>query len=227
MSKRLNLFWIISSFFLSVNAQWTERDSLELKRLLNNDGEIKLNRDIIKDIDFDPFMGKPMVDETKPALEFDATLPKALPDRGEIKLSLRPYTANTKFNYDPIYQKKIAVNANTWKSNKFGHLTMRLIPTNWAQSIYDPTIRRSVEEIEATGLRYRPLSERANNMAVGGWGSSKGNGISGMDFDVVFTRNFWDAKGRKRKARTLDVLQSYGDSVTVLIKEEIKKVIIQ
>jgi hypothetical protein len=31
-----------------------------------------------------------------------------------------------------------------------------------------------------------------------------------------FTREFWNFKGRKRRARTLEVLKAYGDSITVL-----------
>ena len=55
-----------------------------------------------------------------------------------------------------------------------------------------------------------------NNMAVGGWQGASGGGISGLDLMTPFTREFWNFKGRKRRARTLEVLKAYGDSITVL-----------
>lgn len=61
-----------------------------------------------------------------------------------------------------------------------------------------------------------PVTERANNMAVGGWQGASGGGISGLDLMTPFTREFWNFKGRKRRARTLEVLKAYGDSITVL-----------
>ena len=38
-----------------------------------------------------------------------------------------------------------------------------------------------------------------------------------------FTREFWNFKGRRRRARTLEVLKAYGDSTTVLIKHPVKE----
>ena len=90
-----------------------------------------------------------------------------------------------------------------------------MIPTNWAKHPFDAGPRETVEQIEATGLRYR-VTERANNMAVGGWQGANGGGISGLDLMTPFTREFWNFKGCKRRARTLEVLKAYGDSITVL-----------
>lgn len=224
MSKRLSLFLSVSLISLLAHAQWNEKDSLELRRILSTDGEIKLNPNIIKEIDFGKFAGEQVMADEKPALQFDATLPKVFPEKKEIKLSLRPYTANTRYNYDPIYQKKIAIKEDTWKYGDKFHLRMVLIPSNWAKSPMDPGIRNSVEEIEATGLRYNPLANRANNMTVGSWGPAGGNGMS-LDFMAPFTKDFWDKKGRKRRARTLEVLQNYGDSITTQIKDEIRTIV--
>jgi hypothetical protein len=44
---------------------------------------------------------------------------------------------------------------------------------------------------------------------------------SGHDFSTVFTRDFWDRKGRLRRARTLLVLSQYGDSTTVALNKPI------
>lgn len=167
-------------------------------------------------------LGSPKEDMNKSWLEFDSSLP-VMPQMPEKKvvLTLRPYTANTKYNWDPVYQKKITVNKNTWRSSPFYELTKLKIYTNWAKRPLDAGPRESVEQIEATGLRYM-VTERANNMAVGSWRGVGGGGISG-DFMAPFTKDFWNIKGRKRRARTLEVLKTYGDSISVRRNDAIIK----
>lgn len=186
--------------------EWTPQDSLHLRRFLSGEGEVRLNPDVLKEIGIDSPLGSPKEDMNKSWLEFDSSLP-VMPQMPEKKvvLTLRPYTANTKYNWDPVYQKKITVNKNTWRSSPFYELTKLKIYTNWAKRPLDAGPRESVEQIEATGLRYM-VTERANNMAVGGWRGVGGGGISG-DFMAPFTKDFWNIKGRKRRARTLEVLK--------------------
>lgn len=38
-----------------------------------------------------------------------------------------------------------------------------------------------------------------------------------------FTKDFWNIKGRKRRARTLEVLKTYGDSISVRRNDAIIK----
>lgn len=202
--------------------EWTPQDSLHLRRFLSGEGEIRLNPDVLKEIGIDSPLGSPKEDMNKSWLEFDSSLP-VMPQMPEKKvvLTLRPYTANTKYNWDPVYQKKITVNKNTWRSSPFYELTKLKIYTNWAKRPLDAGPRESVEQIEATGLRYM-VTERANNMAVGSWRGVGGGGISG-DFMAPFTKDFWNIKGRKRRARTLEVLKTYGDSISVRRNDAIIK----
>lgn len=202
--------------------EWTPQDSLHLRRFLSGEGEVRLNPDVLKEIGIDFPLGSPKEDMNKSWLEFDSSLP-VMPQMPEKKvvLTLRPYTANTKYNWDPVYQKKITVNKNTWRSSPFYELTKLKIYTNWAKRPLDAGPRESVEQIEATGLRYM-VTERANNMAVGGWRGVGGGGISG-DFMAPFTKDFWNIKGRKRRARTLEVLKTYGDSISVRRNDAIIK----
>lgn len=230
MNKRLSLFLGISLISLLAHGQWSKKDSLDLLRVLNTDGEIKLNPNVR--IDFGSFAGEQIMVDEKPALQFDTTLPKVFPEKKDIKLSLSPYSVKTKFNYDPIYQKKIKVNRDTWKygdqdrrsegwkSGSF-HMNIDLIYSNWAKTPLDAGVRKSIDEIEATGIRYNPLANRVNNVAVGGWQPAGGSGIS-TNLAAPFTKDFWDRKGRKRRARTLQLLKNYGDSITTQIKEEIQ-----
>jgi hypothetical protein len=48
-----------------------------------------------------------------------------------------------------------------------------------------------------------------------------GGTIGGLDLMTIFTKDFWDKKGRNRRSRTLEVLKAYGDSTTVLLPEPI------
>ncbi|WP_071145353.1 DUF4858 domain-containing protein [Bacteroides ihuae] len=216
MTKRIFLFLLLSSFYLFAQAQWTKKDSINLHRLLESDGEIKLNPNVLKQLKIGKVIGVPLYIDDESALKANEALPSALPEKKKMMLTLMPYSANTKFNYDPVYKKSISVKENTYKSNPFEMLYSLTIPSNWAKHPLDGGYRRSLEEIEATGLRYNPLAARANNMAVGAW---EGTGASGYDFSKPFTKEFWDKKGRKRRARTLDVLNQYGDSTTVFFRD--------
>lgn len=195
---------------------WTPQDSLRLNRLLKGEGEIKLNPEVLQELEMNNSLGTPKAVMDKSWMDFDNSLP-VMPKAPEKKvvLTLRPYTANTKYNWDPIYQKKIKVDKDTWRGDEFYALKILMIPTNWAKHPFDAGPRETVEQIEATGLRYR-VTERANNMAVGGWQGASGVGFVDLDLMTPFTREFWNFKGRKRRARTLEVLKAYGDSITVL-----------
>ena len=177
---------------LPVCAQnWTPQDSLRLRRLLDGEGEIKLNPEVLKEMGVQEPLGKQQMSLERQWLDFNTTLPE-IPNtpKKKVILTLRPYTANTKYNWDPVYQKKIKIDKNTWRGDPFYELKMLRIYSDWAKTPLEKGIRKSIDEIEATGLRYR-VTERANNMAVGSWqGASGGSGFSG-DFMTPFTKEFW------------------------------------
>lgn len=225
MRRYYTIIGLLLVVVLPVCAQnWTPQDSLRLRRLLDGEGEIKLNPEVLKEMGVQEPLGKQQMSLERQWLDFNTTLPE-IPNtpKKKVILTLRPYTANTKYNWDPVYQKKIKINKNTWRGDTFYELKMLRIYSDWAKTPLEKGIRKSIDEIEATGLRYR-VTERANNMAVGSWqGASGGSGFSG-DFMTPFTKEFWNVKGRKRRARTLEVLRAYGDSTTVLIKEPVKAI---
>ena len=225
MRRYYTIIGLLLVVVLPVCAQnWTPQDSLRLRRLLDGEGEIKLNPEVLKEMGVQEPLGKQQMSLERQWLDFNTTLPE-IPNtpKKKVILTLRPYTANTKYNWDPVYQKKIKINKNTWRGETFYELKMLRIYSDWAKTPLEKGIRKSIDEIEATGLRYR-VTERANNMAVGSWqGASGGSGFSG-DFMTPFTKEFWNVKGRKRRARTLEVLRAYGDSTTVLIKEPVKAI---
>lgn len=199
--------------FPSYAQEWTPQDSLRLQQLLKGDGEVKFDPEVLKDIEIKGSLGAPRTVTKKSWMDFENTMPlmPKMPEK-KVVLTLRPYTTNTKYNWDPVYQKKIKVKGDTWRKEPFHALSSLFIYTNWAKKPLDAGPRETLEQIEATGIRYR-VTERANNMAVGSW--QKAAGVGGMDLMTPFTREFWNFKGKKRRARTLEVLRMYGDSITV------------
>jgi hypothetical protein len=162
--------------------------------------------------------GSPLLDTDKAWMDFDFTLPTVpqLP-KAKIYLTLFPYTGSTPFNWDPIYQRKIKVGKNTWRGNPLYEIESFRAYSNWAKSPLDKGLRKSRDEIEFSGMRYT-TTERANNMAVSSWTST--SGPSGIDLMTIFTKDFWNVKGRKRRARTLEVLKAYGDSTLLPSKKK-------
>lgn len=247
MIKRLNLFIAVCAVTSAVHAQWTEKDSLNLQQLLQQEGEIELNKKAVEEINFGTFIGTPMQADDEPATRWDTNLPANKEIKQRKYLSLRPYNARTPFNYDPVRMIKFKVGPNTWKYGPYQQQGKQLSTnvnwrrttySNWAKSMFDKRLRKSVEQIEATGQRYNPIGERANNMAVGLWqptpgattiGNSNvyshmsGFGIGGLDFNAITTREFWDKSIGRRRARTLEVLRQYGDSTTTNINTPLVK----
>lgn len=201
--------------------QWTSEDSIRLQRMLEGEGEIKLNPEVLKELEA-PSWGTPKVSDDKSWLQFDNTLPQlSKKPQKKVKLTLYPYTSATPYNWDPILGVKIKIDENTWRGDPFYELKSLRIYTNWARSPLDAGPRESVEQIEATGLRYIPQVRLGSAPGTSSWQSVKGP--SGYDLMTPFTKDFWNRKGRKRRRRTLEVLQSYGDSLTLHLKEKPKE----
>ena len=174
----LGLLWGVACASYAQN--WTIQDSLRLQQLLQGKEEIELNRTLLQEMEQSPYMGKPHMSVEKQWMEPDATLPSVPDAPGKrMVLTLHPYTARTKYNWDPVYQKKIKVDANTWRSDPFASFKINL----------------------ANHLAQEPKQKP-----------------SGMDLMTPFTREFWSFRAKKTRARTLEVLRTYGDSLTAGIK---------
>lgn len=214
MKQILCLMWLLFSVVFSLCAQkWTPQDSLQLQKLLQQEGELELNSNMLKELEKNVFNSEPIMSNKKSWMEFDESLPFILKKtEKKVRLTLHPYTPTTKYNWDPVYQRKIDIDKPK--------MTVDFLYSNWAKSPLDAGPRESIEQIEATGLRYR-FTERVGNMTVGSWQGSGGNGVSGLDLMYVFTKDFWNRKAAKRRARTREVLKAYGDSITVHLKERV------
>ncbi|MDE5710046.1 DUF4858 domain-containing protein [Bacteroides sp.] len=171
MNRFVFIYGLLCAVAFPVCAQnWTPQDSLKLQRLLQGEGEMKVNPHALKELQMN-MLGTPKASADRPWMDFDTSLPKE--PKKTVRLTLHPYTANTKYNWDPVYQKKIKVEKDTWRGDPF--YALKQVP------VY------------------------------------KGK-AGGYDLMTIFTREFWDVKGRKRRVRTLKELKMYGDSITVQTK---------
>lgn len=194
----MNLKFIIRNSLLGLlvclpvvaRAQWTAKDSLNLQRILGGKEELKLNMEAVKQIDFSTPLGAPRASKSKPGLRVDETLP-LVNQKKKIVLTLQPYNSRTKYNWDPIYQRKIDLDKPTWRDN----------------------LGRMMADF---------YNSSSTPIKIGKKGVTLDGGtIGGLDLMTLFTKDFWDKKGRERRERTLDVLKSYGDSTTILFSHPV------
>lgn len=124
--KRFVTVMALSLTTLLMYAQeWTSKDSLYVKKLLDGEQELILNPDAVKSIDFGNAAGTPRISKEKSWMHFDESLPQVLP-KPKVVLTLSPYTATTPYDWDPVYQKKIRVTKNTWRGDPFYELRQLL-----------------------------------------------------------------------------------------------------
>lgn len=169
MRRFVCLLGLFATVSLSLYGQvWSAQDSLRLQKLLEQEGEIKLNPDALKELEQNTHIGIPQVSEQKNWLEPDKSLPYSPRDsrsnRPKVRLTLRPYTAHTAYNWDPVYQRKIDI-------------------------------------------------DRPCGMTLGAVASS--NPPSGINLMYIFSKDVLNWRAARRRARTLEVLKAYGDSVTI------------
>lgn len=117
MSKRFYLvFFLLFIGTVATYAQWTAQDSIKLQKFLSGESELQLNKEETKHIRLEtspisnPFNQSPLMDTEKPSLQFNTDLPSYFSDsifrKKKIYLTLRPYSAFTRYDEDPVYAQK-------------------------------------------------------------------------------------------------------------------------
>lgn len=219
--KYLLLFFLLFFSFESIHCQhWSKEDSLRLSRLLRGPGEIRINQKALQELKKNSgFQGSPLESTEKSYLRPDETLPSVYPDTTaqdlNAILTLKPYKPNTPFDYDPIYRVKFKVTKDTWRNDPLYSIkTMQTIYSNWAKTPFDAGDRQSVEQIEASGLRYNPFAGFANGMSVGSWVVM--GKPTGIDLMTIFEKKFWNRGARKRAEKTLEILKIYPTYISPL-----------
>lgn len=121
-----------------------------MRRLLDGEGEIKLNPEVLKEMEYRNLWANSRYRWSKMVrLDFNTTLPKyQIHRRRKLFFTLlRPYTATTKYNWDPVYQKKIKIDKDTWRGSFYELKYFAFIPIG-QKSPLDKGLRKSIE-IEA------------------------------------------------------------------------------
>lgn len=105
----------------ALGAGWERQDSLTLQLILDGIEEIRFNREALEELRMN--FGMQQSDTYKPWLEYDTTLPDMPNDEETAQLrallTLYPYKADTPYNWDPIYRRKIKVDKDTWRGDPF------------------------------------------------------------------------------------------------------------
>lgn len=234
-------YYLLSAVMLLLTqvsyAQHAAADSLKVRKMLEDGREVKLNPEAVKMIDFGSAAGAPRMSGAKSWMMPDETLPEVLP-KPKVVLTLMPYKANTAYNWDPVYQKKIRVDKDTWRGDPFYALRRQRSYTNSGLKGRDEDMTMDMRWLG--GARTQLFGERAagrmvSTMSTGDAlplytnGRTKvtvsGGNIGGLDLMAVFTKNFWDKKGQRQRERTLEVLRAYGDSTSVLINVPLEQTI--
>ncbi|MGN0066930.1 MAG: DUF4858 domain-containing protein [Bacteroides sp.] len=140
MKSGMRRFWMGLLFLLAMPCcaqEWTANDSLRVQRWLEQEGEIQLQR--LPELDSS--MGTPLMDSSKPWLNFDTSLPKLQPqaERPKVRLTLRPYSAHTRYDYDPVYQQRIKVDKDTWRSDPMASFKRHLVDRGTQVPVQNPS----------------------------------------------------------------------------------------
>lgn len=103
MRKYCTIIGLLLVVVLPVCAQnWTPQDSLRLRRLLDEEGEIKLNPEVLKEMGVQEPLGKQQISMEKQWLDFNTTLPKyQIHRRRKVDSYLAPVYCNYEVQLGP------------------------------------------------------------------------------------------------------------------------------
>lgn len=117
MSRYWVIIFIGMTYSYTYAQNQTRKDTLSIK----NELSIELNKEALEELK-KYFEGDNLIlNEQKEWMQFNEKLPnvfeRSTPPKRKIRLTLKPYTATTPYNWDPIRECKIKVDKNTWKRN--------------------------------------------------------------------------------------------------------------
>lgn len=173
----LFVLFFLSGFSFLHAQQWTRQDSLNLHRILSGEGEVILNKDAVDAIRMETLpdlseFDKPQIDKSSSSLRFNEELP-GLPkaEHRRIYLSLRPYSAFTKYNEDPVQGIALKLGVRS--------MEMRYL---WERR----SVRLASTDVSGV-LNHRETRPEKAFQTVG-------IGVGGLDFMAPFTKAFWKRK---------------------------------
>lgn len=183
IKKFVFLPFVFLLFIGHCHAQWTEQDSLKLKRLLEKEGNIELNPNALRSME-SPHLYRQHFD-------FDATLPTSPFPQLEhdtimrrFRMSLQPYRGFYLYNKDPLTGAKVSF-PGSMDENKYGALRRYIVPEQNGVTNYN---------VQPTFL-----------------GQSMKDSLN-YAFEQLFNRQFWNFRQRRTAQKTLAALSAYGNS---------------
>ena len=132
--------------------------------------------------------------EDKPWLSTNDSMPsvfskgEVLPASNERRYTLHPYNTTTPYNWDPVYQRPIAIHSDTWRGAYW-----RMLRTSDVKGMTTSGSIKRQEENE-------PLVRFENGKLVGDYATL---------LTQYFTREFWRFQHKRNQKKTKEVLQEY------------------
>lgn len=183
MTRRVTISILCCTIsILAAQAQWSKQDSIRLQELLNGNGELKINTEAVKSIQFDfqadkdKMKGTPLMSEDKPWMKFLTDLPKNFGDTTRwvrpAFVRLTPYTPYTTWHEDPVNDpiflsdKKDTLKMS-WKLNirltpglRNGYV---VVPAGMDQSV-TPSNNPLIGGLDANKFLYESLTKRGRTI---------------------------------------------------------------
>lgn len=160
-------------------AQWTKEDSLRLKKSLKEGEELKLNKEAVRQIDLNAGAANPRVYEEKRWMRFDESLPRVISSSAVVES-------------DTLYDKRRITG---------GKLPLQML------EVYKPVYAHLPLDTLKIAMEFKlPPPE---GISLGNGVRVNGGTFSGLDLLQVFTREFWQFRKKRMRARTMGVLEEY------------------
>lgn len=132
--------------------------------------------------------------DDKSWLEFDESMPSVFgrgekaPATNSTRYTLHPYNTTTPYDWDPVYQRKIAINSDTWRGPYWRMLGV--------SNIKGMTIHGNIKLDKGDDK----LIRFENGKLVGDYATL---------LTQYFTREFWRFRHHKNQKETQEVLEDY------------------
>ena len=130
----------------------------------------------------------------KPWLEANDSMPsifgkhEAAPASKQARYTLHPYNTTTPYDWDPVYNRKIAIHADTWRGTYW-----RMLGVSDVKGMTNSGHIKLPTDDE-------PLIRFENGMLVGDYATL---------LTQYFTREFWRFQHKRNQKKTKEVLQQY------------------
>lgn len=194
---KLFILVFLSVITTTIKAQWIRKDSLEPNQGLRNEGNIRINPNEIKNIQFSSdIINRPINKFFNSNIAIDETLPLK---KKKVVLTLTPYKPTTPYNWDPIFHCNIIQVHNHWEPIiSPAHFTDQARAVDMAKTVVNALP-------DLNGIKLSRSGAYINGTTIGG-----------LDLMFLFEKRFLDRKGEARRARTLELLKQYSDTLATL-----------